>query len=257
LRRQVYLDEIATGLTVEALAAPIERAQDATAVDRLRTAAATANELRGLGEALLDRYVQAARADGRSWTEIGTALAVSKQAAHERFAAAPLAWPPNFNQQAREVVARAQSEARGFGHRYLGTEHLLLALTADPGIAGAALARFGASESAVRRSIEQTIGRGQSSEVATLGVTSRTKRVFEEAIKEAKRVSGQRCADPVHVLLALTSSKGVAGEILAAHAGGEEAVREQLATLLERKAPETAAKLRVPPRRRGRRRRRA
>jgi hypothetical protein len=29
----------------------------------------------------------------------------------------------------RAVVARALEQARGFGHRYLGTEHLLLAAT--------------------------------------------------------------------------------------------------------------------------------
>jgi len=34
--------------------------------------------------------VQAARADGRSWSEIGTALGLTKQAAHERFVDAPL-----------------------------------------------------------------------------------------------------------------------------------------------------------------------
>ena len=55
--------------------------------------------------------------------DIGAALGVSKQAAHERFVAAPLAWPTNFNEPARQVVALAVSEARGFGHRYLGTGH--------------------------------------------------------------------------------------------------------------------------------------
>ena len=117
-------------------------------LDRLGAAAATANELRGLGDELLDRYVQAARAEGRSWSEIGTALGVTKQAAHERFVDAPLAWPTNFNRPAREVVARALAEARAFGHRYLGTEHLLLALTADRGLAGATLAELGVTERA-------------------------------------------------------------------------------------------------------------
>ena len=77
---------MATGLTLEALSAPIDKAADATPLDRLGAAAATANELRGLSDALLDRYVQAARADGSSWTEIGAALGVTKQAAQQRFA---------------------------------------------------------------------------------------------------------------------------------------------------------------------------
>ena len=155
--RQGYLDGIATGLTLEQLSAPIEADPGAGVLDRLRAAAATANELRGLGDELLDRYVQAARADGASWSEIGTALGVTKQAAHERFVAAPLAWPQNFSVPARAVVARALEEARGFGHRYLGTEHLLLALAASDGVARDILAQHGAVEDAVRERLASLI----------------------------------------------------------------------------------------------------
>src|SRR6476646_9479048 len=186
---------MATRLTLEELAKPIDAESDASPLARVEAAAATANELRGLGDELLDRYVQAARADGRSWSEIGTALGVTKQAAHERFVDAPLAWPQNFNEPARAVVARALEEARGFGHRYLGTEHLLLALSAEPGLAGATLADLGVSEHGVRESIERIIGRGRSGGSATLGITPRTKRVLEAAVGEAKRVGRQRCAD--------------------------------------------------------------
>ena len=255
--RQEYLDAIATGLTLQQLSAPIEADAAAGVLDRLGAAAATANELRGLGDELLDRYVQAARAEGRSWSEIGTALGVTKQAAHERFVDAPLAWPTNFNEPAREVVARALAEARAFGHRYLGTEHLLLALTSDRGLAGATLAELGVTERAVRDSIERIIGRGRSGEGAALGITPRTKRVLEAAVKEPKRVGRQRCADPEHLLLALAASDGVAGDILAELGAGEDIVREQLASLLEREAPEIAAMLRAPKRRGVRRRSRA
>jgi Clp amino terminal domain, pathogenicity island component len=255
--RQEYLDGIATGLTLEQLSAPIDADTAWGALDRLRAAATRADELRGLGDELLDRYVQAARADGRSWAEIGTALGVTKQAAHERFVDAPLAWPQNFNEPARAVVARALEEARGFGHRYLGTEHLLLTLSAERGLAGAALSELGLSERVVREAIERIIGRGRSSDTAALGITPRTKRVFEAAVKEAKRVGRQRCADSEHLLLALAASDGVARDILAQHGAGEEAIRERLASLVEREAPEIAAKLRAPKRRRVRRRSRA
>jgi ATP-dependent Clp protease ATP-binding subunit ClpC len=106
----------------------------------------------------------------------------------------------------------------------------------------------------VRRSIERIIGRGRSGDAASLGITPRTKRVFELAVKEAKRVSAQRCADGEHLLLALAASEGVAGDILAERGVGEETVRERLAALLEREAPEVAARLRAPKRRGVRRR---
>lgn len=256
-RRQEYLDAIAIGLTLEQLSAPIETDAPADPLARVEAAAATANELRGLGDALLDRYVQAARADGRSWSEIGTALGVTKQAAHERFVDAPLAWPQNFNEPARAVVARALEEARGFGHRYLGTEHLLLALSAQPGLAAATLSDLGVSEASVRSSIERIIGLGRSGDPAALGITPRTKRVFEATVKGAKRIGSQRCADSEHLLLALAANGGIAGDILAEHDVGEDEVREALARLLECEAPELAAKLRAPKRRRVRRRSRA
>jgi hypothetical protein len=245
---------MAIGLTLEQLSAPIDADPDAEPLARLEAAAATAGELRELADALLDRYVQAARAESRSWSEIGAALGVTKQAAHERFVDAPPAWPQKFDEAARTVVARALEDARGFGHRYLGTEHLLLALAEAPGIAATALGARGIDARAVRRSIERIIGRGSSGD-GTLGVTPRTKRVFEAAVKEAKRVSGRRCAGCEHLLLALATSDGVAREILGEHGAGAEAVRETLASLLEREDPEAAEKLRMPPKRRGIRRR--
>jgi hypothetical protein len=73
----------------------------------------------------------------------------------------------------------------------------------------------------------------------------------------AKRIRSQRCADSEHLLLALAANGGIAGDILAEHDVGEDEVREALARLLEREAPELAAKLRAPKRRRVRRRSRA
>jgi hypothetical protein len=44
--------------------------------------------------------VQQARADGRSWTEIGSSLGISKQSAWERFSAPPETLPPPDRPQA-------------------------------------------------------------------------------------------------------------------------------------------------------------
>ena len=37
-----------------------------------------------------------------------------------------------FTDSAREAVTRAQTQARSLGHNYIGTEHILLGLLADP-----------------------------------------------------------------------------------------------------------------------------
>jgi hypothetical protein len=53
----------------------------------LAAAACKQQELADLGEQLLDHFVEEARAAGCSWSQIGTALGVSKQAAQQRHSA--------------------------------------------------------------------------------------------------------------------------------------------------------------------------
>src|SRR3954447_3446075 len=236
---------------IESIVAQIDAEIADSSLERLGAAAAIAEDLRELGDSVVNRYVQAARADQRSWSQIGAALGVSKQAAQQRFVAQPLAaaaWP-GLTEAASNVVTRAVEEARLLRHRYLGTEHLLLALACDEGLAGAALKRVGVSPEGVREQIHRIIGPGHSADSATLGITPRTKRVFDAARKEARRL-GHRCADAEHLLLAVCESDGVAQQMLQ-DAGAEVGdVRGELAALLENEAPELAAALRTPARRR-------
>jgi len=63
-----------------------------------------------------------------------------------------------FTQRAREVVAGAQREAEGLGHRYVGTEHILLAiLNLDGGIAHDVLIETGVGAERVRQAIKREI----------------------------------------------------------------------------------------------------
>lgn len=198
--------------------------------------------------------MQAARADGQSWAQIGEVLGVTKQAAQQRFVAQPAqatAWP-GMNEAASDVIGRTVEAARTLRHRYLGTEHLLLALASDDGLAGSTLSRLGVSSENVADQIQRIVGPGHSTDTATLGVAPRTKRVLEAARKEGGRL-GHRCADTEHLLLAVSENEGVAEQILRAIGTQPNDVRSQLADLLEGEAPELAAKLRNPSRRRLRR----
>jgi ClpA/ClpB-like protein len=239
--------------SVEALSAAVEGRADGAL--RLATAAAMAGELHDRGDELLDRYVRLARAEQRSWTEIGAALGVTKQAVQQRFvtASAP-AWPKGFDDDGRALLTTAQAHARRFRHRYLGTEHLLLALTADPGLAGTTLARLNVDPDLVNERILQTVGAGHSSQRGTLGISPRTKRVLEAAGKQARRL-GSRCAAPEHVLLALSAQRDAVGaEILRSAGATDNVLRDQLADLLVGEAPELAARIRPRAPRRLRRR---
>src|SRR3954463_13746377 len=250
---------MASGVHVDQLAAIVDQRADGDALAALSAAVEVADDLRGVAEELLDRYVAAARENGRSWSEIGTALGVSKQAAQQRFVstpADPTAWPKDFDEDARALVRAAQLHARSFRHRYLGTEHLLLALTADTGVAGTTLAQLGVGAAEVIERVRSVVGEGHSSATATLGISPRTKRVLEAAGNEARRL-GHRCAiaAPEHVLLALSAhNDAVAAQILRDLAVSDERLRDQLGELLVGEAPELADMIRQPPRRGLRRR---
>ena len=88
------------------------------------------------GDELLDQLVDAARAQGASWTEIGRALQTSKQAAQQRFAVvaqAPMSDSPfGLTGAAADAFAAAGGEARQLGHHYVRPEHLILGLLSLP-----------------------------------------------------------------------------------------------------------------------------
>ncbi len=66
-----------------------------------------------------------------------------------------------FTPAARQVVVRAQDEARAFGHPWLGTEHLLLGVLAEPGAPGVSvLTDFGVTLDTGRAALGQLVGTG-------------------------------------------------------------------------------------------------
>lgn len=66
-----------------------------------------------------------------------------------------------FTHAAREVVVRGQQEARGFGHSWLGTEHLLLGVLAQPDAPGVRpLIELGVTLDTARAALGEVVGRG-------------------------------------------------------------------------------------------------
>jgi len=65
-----------------------------------------------------------------------------------------------FTDGARQVVVRAQQDARRFGHNYIGCEHLLLAAAEAGEPAGGVLRDQGVTPERVEAEILRTIGRG-------------------------------------------------------------------------------------------------
>ena len=110
----------------------------------------------------------------------------------------------------------ANDEAARLHHEYIGTEHLLLALTADQGgVAVAALQNLGVKVEDIRTRVERTVRPG--SPVNPPGkrpLTSRTQRVLDLSAGAAREL-GHSYVGTEHLLLGmLGEGKGIAAQVL-------------------------------------------
>ena len=109
-----------------------------------------------------------------------------------------------FNDRAKRVLALAQDEAIRFNHNYLGTEHLLLGLVREgEGVAARVLDSLNVNLSMVRKEIERTVGRGDSTKSPSeISLSPQVKKVVELAIDEARRL-GHSHVGTEHLLLGI------------------------------------------------------
>jgi hypothetical protein len=221
-----------------------------TPLEQLAGARELADRLRARGDELLDSHVEAARASGSSWTEIGCTLGTSKQAAHERFGA--LADPPRgqapfgLTGTAADVLTAAAEQARDLGHHFVKPEHLVLGLLAQPEeLAAEVLSELGVTAGAARKLVAERLGTGAPRPAGSLGASPQTKRLLELARAIAKSL-GNRCPKTEHILLAATSRKlhSPAATLLADCGAAPDRVRDELTRMLLTEAPELAERLR-------------
>jgi hypothetical protein len=119
----------------------------------------------------------------------------------------------------RAAVMRAQREAIRLDHNYVGTEHLLLGLLADPASqAGALLAQAGVNLDESRGRIEKVLGRGDAPVKAPLGLTPRSARAIEFAFGRVPK-GGQGLVDDRHLLEGVLAIEDGLGAWLVTEAG--------------------------------------
>ena len=102
-----------------------EELPDASALTRISEAQLRAQTLSDLGDQLVGHYIGKARQASASWSEIGDAIGVSKQAAQQRHTPAAF---ERFTDLNRHSIVLAQEAARTHKHDFIGTEHILLGL---------------------------------------------------------------------------------------------------------------------------------
>ena len=200
-------------------------------LDRLSTAASVAAELREVGDVLLDHYVEEARKAGHSWSQIGGALGVTKQAAQQRFV------PPGFDRftdRARRVLVIAEQEAASFNHNFLGVEHIVLGLSLEGGgVAAKTLEALDIGGRQLRDWIDNTIGASKEPFTGSRTFTPRARKVVGDlAVREALAL-GHNYIGTEHLLLAVTAQPESAGAAAILSAGVSlEDVRAKVLELL-------------------------
>jgi ATP-dependent Clp protease ATP-binding subunit ClpC len=116
---------------------------------------------------------------------------------------APEAGDVPFSDAAGRLLAAARGESDRLGHEYIGTEHVVLALTRDADGA-ALLPRLGVEPEPVRAALEEIVktGHGALPRGAERPYTSRTQQAFALAAESA-RAQGQARVGVEHLVVGL------------------------------------------------------
>jgi hypothetical protein len=226
----------------ELIQAVHDRTADQNALARVAAASEVSGEITSKADLLLGHFVEAARQDGCSWTDIGAALGVTKQGAQQRFVdrgPAPTATDEQLlvrhTERARSSIARAREEARTMGHNYVGTEHLLLGVIGDAdALSVRVLDQLGVPTTELRGAVADAAGPRAS--LGTRGVevpfTPRARRVLDLAQGESMRL-GHNYIGTEHYLLALVAEgEGIGGRVLREHGVDHERARTEVARAL-------------------------
>ncbi|WP_419085633.1 ATP-dependent Clp protease ATP-binding subunit [Slackia isoflavoniconvertens] len=147
-----------------------------------------------------------------------------------------------FTDKARHVLVLAREEAAVLKRPHVGTEHLLLGLAKEPdGIAAQALERVGITyEKALEVVAGMAEGEQEAEAGANISFTPRTKRVLENALREAMQM-GQSYISTEHLLLGIVrEGEGGAIDVMAKLGVEIDAVRSALNDLVDQPTPVAA-----------------
>ena len=200
-------------------------------LDKISEAQRRAHTLTDLGDQLVGHYVEQARESGASWTQIGDAIGVSKQAAQQRWVPANYA---RFTQRARNVVVLAQESARSRGEEKIGTEHLLVGLIGErEGVAAKVLVELAGSPDAIRDALPAPDERRRKKTLrGHLALTEGTKQALSLASRESANLL-HNFVGTEHILLGvLQVPDGQAARTLNELGFGIDVVRPKIMRML-------------------------
>ncbi len=125
-----------------------------------------------------------------------------------------------FTKGAQNALNRSLMFARGLGHTYVGSEHLLMALLQDKNNASYnLLSQHSVSIENVKNAVVKISGTGSATNIGAGDMTPRTKRIIQRAAESASRL-GQSYIGTEHLLYALVTEE----DCVAVHILEEEGV---------------------------------
>ena len=197
-------------------------------------------ELGRLGDRLVGYFVEQARAEGYSWSDIGSHLGMTRQAAQQRYTPRQSTLTlDNLIQgaafkglapRARAAVTDAVDQARRLEHPAVRPADLLLGLLADPqALSVQIVARLGADPAAIRAGLQDT-GDGAP---MVIPVEPATRTALGKALSEAIGL-GHNYIGTEHLLLGILNDPGSEASRALASAGVTlDPARDTLRTIIE------------------------
>jgi ATP-dependent Clp protease ATP-binding subunit ClpC len=147
-----------------------------------------------------------------------------------------------FTDRARRVIVLAQEAAKGLGHNYLGTEHILLGVIREgDGIGAQVLNEAGFTSEKALAKITEMVPAGDAVIKGPIPFTPRAKKAIEMALREALQL-GHNYIGTEHLLLGLIrEGETAASEILASEGIDIDLARKAILEKLEEAARNEAA----------------
>jgi hypothetical protein len=211
-----------------------ERTPRGDALGRIGAAVAMAADLDALGDNVVGQFVDAARAAGLPWSQIGSVLGVTKQAAQQRFVARPdePALMKRYTERTRNAIELASEAAKRLHHSYVGTEHILMGILELPSCIGTKVVMsLGPAPRQVHDALDHAVPGPSPASGGPMPFTPRAKKVLELSLREALRL-GHNYVGTEHVVIALAAAEGIAGDVLRDLGLTEERLRGGVVTYL-------------------------
>ncbi|TNC22873.1 Clp protease N-terminal domain-containing protein [Amycolatopsis alkalitolerans] len=207
----------------------------AGALQQLSDAMLVAEQVGEVADHLIGHFVDQARRSGASWSEIGTSMGVSKQAAQKRFVprSSDEVDYSRFTVRTQRALETAGKAARGVGNDEIGPAHILLGLIGErESLAQRIIEKLGGSPAALGERVTAVLPPPAGTVPERIPFSAASRKALELTVREALRL-GHNYIGTEHILLGLLEqAEGPAYEVLTGLGITKAAAEDELKAIL-------------------------